>query len=126
VQLEQLYLSHNGIVKIEGLGQLTKLQTLDLGHNQIEHLENIEGLVSVEEFWVCNASLLLLRVNHLLWSQCGGNKLESWRELELLRHLPAVSCVYLEFNPLASEPAYRRKLKLLLPSLKQIDAVMCV
>jgi protein phosphatase 1 regulatory subunit 7 len=33
--------------------------------------------------------------------------------------------VYLERNPLAEDPAYRRKLAMALPSLKQIDATMC-
>lgn len=94
-------------MKIEGLATLAKLQTLDLGHNQIAHMENVGALQELEEFW------------------CGGNKLESWHELEVLRQLPKISCVYLEFNPLASETAYRRKLKLLLPTLKQIDAVLC-
>jgi protein phosphatase 1 regulatory subunit 7 len=33
--------------------------------------------------------------------------------------------VYLEANPLAQDAAYRRKLKLIVPTLTQIDATLC-
>ena len=40
-----------------------------------------------------------------------------------LEALPAVSCVYLEHNPVASEVDYRERLKTMLPTLTQIDAI---
>lgn len=69
VNLEELYLSHNGLKKLEGLeknvsarrarwrvwaeAMQTKLRTLDIGNNQIEEIENISHLSELEEFWVC-------------------------------------------------------------------------
>lgn len=40
-----------------------------------------------------------------------------------LQALPAVSCVYLEHNPLGSEVDYRERIKAMLPTLTQIDAI---
>jgi protein phosphatase 1 regulatory subunit 7 len=65
--LEELYLSHNGLKKIEGLEQnvscplnekdmanrkQVKLTTLDIGNNEIEEIENISHLSELQEFWV--------------------------------------------------------------------------
>ena len=71
--LEELYLSHNGISKIENLDSLVifsvvvfasashwyfflfeqqSLRILDLSANQISHLENLSCLVNLQEFWV--------------------------------------------------------------------------
>ena len=52
------------------------------------------------------------------------NLLATWSEVDSLRSAPELTCVYFERNPLAKETAYRRKLKLTLPTLTQIDATM--
>lgn len=104
VNLEELYLSHNGIQKLEGLDTLAKLRMLDVSSNRIEHLENLAPLQALEEFWG------------------NDNLLQQWKEVELLRELPLLNCVYFERNPLAKESGYRRKLMLTLPKLEQIDA----
>ncbi|XVF06836.1 hypothetical protein REPUB_Repub06bG0085300 [Reevesia pubescens] len=66
VTLEELYVSHNGIAKMEGLSTLVNLRVLDvssnkltnftckledlwLNNNQIESLENIANAVSIQE-----------------------------------------------------------------------------
>jgi protein phosphatase 1 regulatory subunit 7 len=72
-ELEELYLSHNGLTKIEGLRKLvrshplthsprslthfaaqTKLTTLDVGNNKIVEAsaEELAPLTELEEFWV--------------------------------------------------------------------------
>ena len=70
--LEEIYLSHNGIPKIEGfennvspstrrtpnlpgaqfLTVQTKLRVVDIGNNQIPRIENVSHLHNLEEFWV--------------------------------------------------------------------------
>ena len=119
VNLEELYLSHNGISKIEGLEnnvsvlvlsldkhlfEQVKLTTLDVASNRIEKLENIAHLVNLEEFW------------------CNNNKVSDYRDLDELQHAKSLATVYFEHNPIAKDVNYRRKVKLALPSLQQIDA----
>lgn len=50
-----------------------------------------------------------------------------WAEVDKLAHMKELETVYFERNPIQSHgPAdYRRKLKLALPSLLQIDATLC-
>lgn len=50
--LEELYISHNGLTKIQGLEGCLKLKTLDVGANKIEKIENVSHLKELEEFWV--------------------------------------------------------------------------
>lgn len=109
VNLEELYISHNGLTKLEGLEKNVKLTTLDVGANMIEKIENVAHLDQLEEFWANNNKIADLND---LDKQLGPNK------------MPALKTVYLEGNPAQRKegPAYRRKVKLLLPQLTQIDA----
>ncbi|EST07457.1 Leucine rich repeat 4 [Kalmanozyma brasiliensis GHG001] len=109
VNLEELYISHNGLTKLEGLEHNTKLTTLDVGANMIEKVENVGHLSRLEEFWANDNRIADLNE---LDKELGPNR------------MPALETVYLEGNPAQKKegPAYRRKVKLLLPQLKQIDA----
>lgn len=42
--LEELYLSHNGIQKMEGLATLVNLRVLDISSNKLTAIEDIENL----------------------------------------------------------------------------------
>jgi protein phosphatase 1 regulatory subunit 7 len=42
--LEELYLSHNGISKMEGLADVSNLRILDISSNKISAIEDISGL----------------------------------------------------------------------------------
>lgn len=53
------------------------------------------------------------------------NEVSEWTCVEKLEANKKLSTVYLERNPVASDPAYRRKLKLIVPWLNQIDATLC-
>ncbi len=76
--------------------------------NRIKRLANIEHLQQLEDFWV------------------NDNQVEDWRNLEaVLGKLPALQTLYLERNPVAADPMYRKKLMLIAPKLRQIDATMC-
>jgi Leucine-rich repeat (LRR) protein len=44
VALEELYLSHNGIQRMEGLSTLQNLRVLDVSSNKLTSVEDIETL----------------------------------------------------------------------------------
>lgn len=44
VSLEELYLSHNGISKMEGLSTLVNLHVLDVSSNKLTAVSDIEDL----------------------------------------------------------------------------------
>lgn len=50
--LEELYLSHNGIQKLEGLDKNLNLTTLDFAANQVTVIENVNHLKKLSQFWV--------------------------------------------------------------------------
>lgn len=52
MNLEELYLSHNGIGAIAGLETLTALNTLDLSANRITTVAGVGTLTALADFWV--------------------------------------------------------------------------
>ena len=104
--VQELYLSHQGITTMEGLESLTSLHTLDLSSNKIETLHNMSTLVKLEECWMND--------NHI-------KTFDSVKQ-ELVPLDASLRTVYLERNPVADEFLYRKTLASLLPSLTQIDA----
>lgn len=44
VALEELYLSHNGISKMEGLSALVNLRVLDVSNNKLTSVDDIQNL----------------------------------------------------------------------------------
>lgn len=105
--LEELYLSHNGIQKLENLNHNRRLRVIDLGTNFIEKLQGLEELEELEELWA----------NH--------NRLASFPDVELqMAGKRKLTTVYFEGNPLEvdNRPTYRNKIRLLLPGIQQIDA----
>lgn len=53
------------------------------------------------------------------------NKIAEWSCIQPLGQMKTLATIYLERNPVAADPAYRRKLKMMIPSLTQIDATLC-
>ena len=105
-----------------------KLRVLDIGNNYIERIENLSHLENIEEFWVRSIHFLLLvpfKLIGLASSKASGNKITSLEDLEpQLANKESLETVYLEQNPVqrTEGSAYRRKIILALPQLKQIDA----
>lgn len=48
VALEELYLSHNGIAKMEGLSTLVNLRVLDVASNKLTEINGIANLTRCE------------------------------------------------------------------------------
>ena len=64
-------------------------------------------MTKLEEFWANN------------------NLVGNFKEVEKLAPNSSLLTVYLEHNPIQKDPQYRRKIKLTLPTLTQIDATLC-
>lgn len=62
MNLTELYLSENGIEKIENLELLVKIETLDVAKNRIKLIENVSTLTEMEEFWVIDLNFCLFHV----------------------------------------------------------------
>lgn len=50
VALEELYLSHNGISKMEGLSGLVNLRVLDVSNNKLTSVDDIQSLTKYFTF----------------------------------------------------------------------------
>mmetsp|Transcript_2044 Transcript_2044/g.4432 ORF Transcript_2044/g.4432 Transcript_2044/m.4432 type:complete len:489 (+) Transcript_2044:112-1578(+) len=108
--LEELYLSHNGI-DVEGATcetglalPFTQLNTIDMCRNRLTDTSPFGHLTSLTDLWI------------------SGNDIKTYDDIDHLRGLTQLDVVYLEYNPVASEFEYRKKLAELVPSLTQIDA----
>ncbi len=99
------------------------LTTLDLANNQIKKLENVCHLVNLEEFWV---NEIYNRISGELLSsiQFNHNSFEDWSALSELKNMKRLRTVYFEGNSISTDPQYRRKIQLTLPSVTQIDATL--
>lgn len=113
--LEELYLAHNAIddegASLEsGLAlKFTQLNVIDLSRNRLATTKPFAHLEALEELWL------------------SGNEVQDWDAVVPLKESAAagtqnLETVYLEYNPVAKEPLYRKKLAEWMPSLSQIDA----
>jgi len=132
--LEELYLAHNGfedegisgLISLMGRGgnscNFPKLIVLDLSSNRLtstsplvidsENKDVFGEWPALEELWL------------------SGNIIQDFdavsplKEASSKNHLPQLETVYLEYNPVAKDFEYRKKLADFIPTLKQIDATM--
>ena len=132
--LEELYLAHNGLddegvsglISLAGRGgngcNFPKLNVLDLNRNRMtttaplvvdSHNDGVFGeWPMLEELWLSGNDIQDFDAVCPLKDASGRN------------HLPKLETVYLEYNPVAKEFEYRKKLAEFIPTLKQIDATM--
>mmetsp|Transcript_8080 Transcript_8080/g.20096 ORF Transcript_8080/g.20096 Transcript_8080/m.20096 type:complete len:457 (+) Transcript_8080:56-1426(+) len=132
--LEELYLAHNGIdndgisglISAAGRGDSScnfpKLNVLDLSRNRLTTTAPLVVDSSNDKMfgeWPMLEELWL-----------SGNSIADFDAVRPLKdafdrnHMPQLETVYLEYNPVAKEFEYRKKLAEFIPSLKQIDATM--
>ncbi|KAF5932388.1 hypothetical protein HYC85_028559 [Camellia sinensis] len=52
IALEELYMSHNGIAKMEGLSTLINLRVLDVSSNKLTAIDDIKNLPRLEDLWL--------------------------------------------------------------------------
>ena len=110
--LEELFLAHNGIDD-EGCTWLAQtsfpnLNVLDLSKNRLTSTAQFSHLEGLEELWL------------------SSNQIETFDAIIPLKEAPnlRIETIYLEYNPIASEFEYRKRLAEWVPSLTQIDATL--
>lgn len=57
-------------------------------------------------------------------TQLNDNEVEKWSNIDVLVSNKELKTIYLERNPVANESGYRRKIKLTIPWIVQIDATL--
>lgn len=76
--LEELYLSHNGITKMEGLSSLVNLRVLDVSSNKLTSVDDIQNLTQYVH------SFISLPTDKLFWP-CVDNFIASFNLLQIRR-----------------------------------------
>jgi protein phosphatase 1 regulatory subunit 7 len=107
VSLKELYLACNLIPDFEGLPVEAPISTVDLSSNKVKSVAGIEQHPSLEEVWMT------------------GSALERFEDLDPLKALPNLTCLYLEHSPIAkahSAAEYKRRVLEICPKLTQLDA----
>jgi Leucine-rich repeat (LRR) protein len=113
--LEELYISHNGIKKLENLKKCKKLRVIDLAGNFLTDIDadQLADMHDLEELWL------------------NDNKIANFDWLYKIKHLKKLKTLYLERNPCCGDTsimnpngraAYVQKVREILPQLEQIDA----
>jgi protein phosphatase 1 regulatory subunit 7 len=104
--LKELYLACNAIENVEGLPAGSPLSTVDLSSNPLTSLAGIDAHKKLEELWLTSTALA------------------SYTDLDPLRSLPVLTCVYLEHSPVAKLSGYREMMLQIVPTLEQLDAIV--
>ena len=81
-------------------------------------------MTQLEEFWANSNDISRWQEVSSIQRHLGVNITIS-AQVDKLSACPSLATVYLEYNPVAKDPQYRRKLKLACPTLTQIDATLC-
>ncbi|KAB2034986.1 hypothetical protein ES319_D04G121200v1 [Gossypium barbadense] len=102
--LEEIYLSHNGIAKMEGLSKLVNLRVLDVSSNKLTSVDDIQNLTRLEDLWL------------------NDNRIESLEDIAegVSGSREKLTTIYLENNPYS--PNYNATLKQIFPNIQQIDS----
>lgn len=106
--LEEVYLSENGISKIENL-PLHAVHLLDLSFNPIDSINetviNASNMPELEEFWLTDG------------------KINDWKEVQKFSVFEkTLRTIYVERNPIEQDKRYRDKVYMYLPFVTQIDS----
>ncbi|KAJ6925217.1 protein phosphatase 1 regulatory inhibitor subunit PPP1R7 [Populus alba x Populus x berolinensis] len=106
VALEELYLSHNGIAKMEGLSTLANLHVLDVSSNKLTSVDDIQNLTQLEDLWL------------------NDNQIESLKGVAeaVVSSREKLTTIYLENNPCAKSTNYTAFLREFFPNIEQIDS----
>ncbi|GJY31399.1 protein phosphatase 1 regulatory subunit pprA [Tanacetum coccineum] len=106
VALEELYLSHNGTAKMEGLSTLANRRVLDVSSNKLAAVEDIEKLTCLDDLWF------------------NGNQLASLDGIAeaVFGSREKLTTIYLEHNPCAKLSNYVTTLREIFPNIDQIDS----
>ena len=126
-----LNLSHNEISKIEHLQRLDSLTKLDLSDNRIDSAAGLDTLLRLTHLDLRRNMLRDLQgLAHLPALEClhlDGNLIATPDALRGLAWLPQLQSLTLSGNPLTRQPSYREDVHRWLPSLAVLDGTpLCI
>lgn len=103
--LRELYLSHNGLQSLAGVGSLVNLKVLDVSNNRITAVEDMDNLKGLEDFWA------------------NDNVIEDMESVVtgLAGASASLNTVNLQGNPIAASETYKATLLHALPNLQELD-----
>lgn len=111
INMRWLDLSHNGIIRIEGMAHLVNLQVLDLSFNKVQKIEHLDGLKTLHTLRLTNNPISRLQ-------DLEGLKARR----ETLRHLSLKQIDGSEACPVCLAPEYKEKVYELIPDLYSLDS----
>lgn len=132
-----LALSSNSIDKMCDLSPLENLETLSLGRNNINKIQNLDGIADhLEQLWISynNISSLsgLERCSKLKVLYIGNNKISDLKEVQKLSALTNLEELVLYGNPVHIKIVQNQalqwpvKIMQILPNLKKLDGISMV
>ena len=127
--LRRLILSHNIIEKISGLEKLTKLEYLDLSHNQVTLVgDNLEHLALLEQLDLSFNKIAGLSKNFgknlhsLKILRLDNNDFKAFKSFQALENLTNLGSLKLENNPFCATTEYWESLVVYkVPTLSELD-----
>uniref|UniRef100_A0A8C6XHL0 Centriolin n=1 Tax=Naja naja TaxID=35670 RepID=A0A8C6XHL0_NAJNA len=126
-KLEVLNLSHNQIEKIEKLDKLLKLLDLNLSFNKISKIEGIEHLHSLQKLNLAGNEIEHLpvwlgkKLRSLRILNLRKNRISSLHEVAKLKPLKDLTSLFLADNPVVNLPHYRLYTIFHLRSLEDLE-----
>jgi hypothetical protein len=123
--LAVLNLSHNDIATIENLERLTALTRLDLSHNRLERVSGLGTLSGLTHLSLASNRIRLItgmeQLHSLETLLLSDNLIDAPAQVRTLAWLPALHSLALAGNPLAVDARHRTDVALLLPRLRFLD-----
>ncbi|XP_074553171.1 dynein regulatory complex subunit 3 isoform X1 [Halichoeres trimaculatus] len=126
--LEDLYLAHNLIEKIEGLNHLFSLKCLDLSFNHIEKIEGLESLRKLEFLDLSNNRISVIEnmdtLENLTEFCIENNVIRQMHNVLNLRKSKKLGTLKLSGNPVCEENEYKLFIVACLPNLMYLDDIV--
>lgn len=123
--LAVLNLSHNDIATIENLERLTALTRLDLSHNRIALVSGLSTLHRLTHLSLASNRIRLItgmeQLHSLETLLLADNLIEAPAHVRTLAWLPVLHSLTLAGNPLATDTRHRTDVSGLLPRLRFLD-----
>ena len=122
----EMHLSRKNISKIRGFEDFVSLEALDLSHNRLEKLNNLDitrlKRVYAHDNLICTLKGSLLNWKFLEILDLGNNRLKDLsKQVAVLSKLLYLRNLNLKGNPLCEEPDYRLFVIHSLPGLETLD-----
>lgn len=120
-----LNLSFNQISDFLPIRPLVNLKFLNLSNNIIENLQDITGIITIQELFISDNKLnqanFLFSIKNLTLLDLGNNNIENFEDIALLCTSSKLQTLNLSGNPLSTKPNYKSSVNSVVPSLNNFD-----